>query len=279
MRIGLALTMGWTSDLAACRDAVVACDEAGFDHVTIGGHVLTAREGRYPERPTATYASTYRDPFVFFSSLATVTSRIRFRTSILILPMLPTVLVAKQAAELATLSGGRFDLGVGLSWQQAEYRAFGQSLRGRGRRLDEQIEVLRLLWTREFPSFRGEFHELDELGVVPLPPPIPIWFGCGTDDVPLRRAGRLADGWLPIQGPSEASVERLRAYAREAGRDPAAIQVAARVVADVDVVAQAETHLAAGATELTVSAPPALGLGDGLVAILSAGRALRGAGL
>jgi probable F420-dependent oxidoreductase len=251
VKIGAVLTLPWLSDLAAARDAVIRLDEAGFDHVSVGGHVLTAEEGRYPERPAATYALTYRDPIGFFSSLAPGTSRIRFRTSILILPMLPTALVAKQAADLAILSNGRFDLGVGVSWQEVEYRALGESLRGRARRLEEQVEVLRLLWAQPFVSFEGEFHQLDALGVGQLPPPIPVWFGCGADELPLRRAGRLADGWLPLPPePTSESVTRLRAYAEDTGRDAHAIAIAGRIIADEDVIAAAEARIAAGATEL-----------------------------
>jgi probable F420-dependent oxidoreductase len=280
VKIGAALTLTWLSDLAAARDAVIRLDEAGFDHVGVGGHVLTAEEGRYPGRPAATYALAYRDPFSFFSSLAPVTSRIRFRTSILILPMLPTALVAKQAADLATLSNGRFDLGVGVSWQQAEYRALGESLRGRARRLEEQVEVLRLLWTQQLVSFEGEFHQLDALGLGQLPPPIPVWFGCSPDERPLRRAGRLADGWLPLPpGPTSESVTRLRGYSEAAGRDPHAIEIAGRITADEDVIGEAEARIAAGATELTLAAPPTLPLNEGLDAILKAGQTLHAVGL
>lgn len=275
MRVGASLWMSWLEDLAGCRDAVVALDEAGFDHVEIGGHLVSTEEGRYPEMPPVAYAATFRDPFVFFASLAPVTARIRLRTSILILPMLPTVLVAKQAADLAILSNGRFDLGVGISWQDAEYRAMGQSLKDRGRRLEEQVEVLRRLWTEPFVSFSGEFHEIDAIGLGQLPPTIPIWFGCGAGELPLRRAGRLADGWLPIPGPTEESAARLRAYAQEAGRDPGAIGIGALITAGDDVVAEAEAKVAAGATELTLSTAPELGLSHGVEAILAAGEALK----
>jgi probable F420-dependent oxidoreductase len=259
---------------------VIRLDEAGFAHVSVGGHVLSAEEGRYPGRPMATYALAYRDPFGFFSSLAPVTSRIRFRTSILVLPMLPTALVAKQAADLAILSNGRFDLGVGVSWQEAEYRAMGESLRGRARRLEEQVEVLRLLWTQPFVSFEGEFHRIDALGVGQLPPPIPVWFGCSADELPLRRAGRLADGWLPLPpGPTSESVTRLRAYSEAAGRDADAIEIAGRIAAGGDAIAEAEGRLAAGATELTLAAPPTLPLKEGLDAILEAGQTLHTARL
>ena len=279
MQIGVSPTVFWLSDLAACRAAAIVFDEAGFDHFTLGGHVMTAEEGRYPQRPPITYAAPYRDPFVFFSSLAPVTSRIRFRTSVLILPMLATVTVAKQAADLATLSDGRLDLGVGISWNAQEYRALGQSFNGRARRLEEQIEVLRLLWTQPYVSFSGEFHEIDGLGLGSLPPAIPIWFGSGPAEAPMRRVGRLGDGWLPILGAAQETTTRLRAYAQQAGRSPEQIEIAGSVTAGDDVIAQAEAQIAGGATQLTVGAPAALGQAEGIEAILNAGQALRSAGL
>lgn len=274
MRVGVALSPSWLADLTAVHDAVVRFDAAGLDHVCVGGHLLTARIGRYPDRPPSRYAETYRDPFVLFSSLAPVTSRIRFRTSILILPMLPAALVAKQAADLAILSGGRLDLGVGVSWQDAEYRALGRSLKGRARMMEEQVEVLRMLWSQPFPSFQGTFHTLDGIGVGALPPPIPIWFGTGTGEVPLRRVARLADGWLPLTGPTADSVERLRSYAREAGREANVIQIAARITADDDVIDAARTCIAAGVTELTIGAPPELEIAEGTGVIIQAAKTL-----
>jgi probable F420-dependent oxidoreductase len=279
MNIGASLSMAWLADLSGVREAVGALDQAALHHVTTSGHLLTAAPERYPERPTPTYASVYRDPFVLFASLAPVTSHIRFRTSILILPMFPTTVVAKQAADVSLLSGGRLDLGVGVSWQAAEYAALGQTLGGRARRMEEQIEVLRRLWSEPWVSFRGEFHEIDDLGIGQLPPaPIPIWIGCGTDEAPLRRVAWIADGWLPIPAAAPEPVQRLRGYAAAAGRDPDTIGIAGRVVAGDDVVALADAQRAAGATELTIAAPPATGLDEGIEAITSSLNRLRDAG-
>jgi alkanesulfonate monooxygenase SsuD/methylene tetrahydromethanopterin reductase-like flavin-dependent oxidoreductase (luciferase family) len=170
--------------------------------VSYGGHVLTAAEGRF-DRPATTYAVPFRDPFVLYAHLAASTTRLRFRTGILILPMFPTALVAKQAAELALVSDGRFELGVGISWNEAEYRAMGQDPMVQGARLEEQLAVLRQLWQEPLVTFAGRFHDIDELGLGQLPAsPIPIWVGCGAADPPLSRVARLADGWMPIGTPA-----------------------------------------------------------------------------
>jgi probable F420-dependent oxidoreductase len=279
MNIGASLSMPWLAELGRLRDAVITLDQAGLHHVTTSGHVLTSAPERYPERPTPTYASVYRDPFVLFASLAPVTSQIRFRTSILILPMLPTAVVAKQAGDLSLLSAGRFDLGIGVSWQAAEYQALGQTLSGRARRMEEQIEVLRRLWSEPRVAFHGEFHDIDDLGIGQLPAAsVPILIGCGTDEVPLRRAARLADGWLPIPAAAEEPVGRLRRYAEEAGRDPDEIAIAGRVVAGGHFVGLAEGQCAAGATELTIAASPAAELTEGIDAIVAGAQQLRAAG-
>jgi alkanesulfonate monooxygenase SsuD/methylene tetrahydromethanopterin reductase-like flavin-dependent oxidoreductase (luciferase family) len=132
------------------------------------------------------------------------------------------------------------------------------------------------LWTEPLVSFEGEFHRFDGLGLGQLPPePIQIWFGCGSGEIPLRRAGQLADGWIPIPGPTEEAVARLREYAIQAGRDPASLGISAYVTADRQLTRQAEQMLAAGATELAVVAPPTLTWPEGLEAILDAASTLQ----
>lgn len=258
MNIGVSLPSPWLGDLHGVIDAIETLDREGFEFVTTSGHVLTAETGRYAERPSPTYAMTYRDPFVLFAAAAVRTSQIRFRTSILILPMLPTALVAKQAADLSILSRGRFDLGVGISWQHAEYVALGQRLRNRGDRLAEQVQVLRRLWSERCVSFSGDYHEIDRLGVGELPgQSVPIWFGCTAKEGPLRRAAEMADGWIPLAPPMPEDVKRLREYVSSAGRDPSALGIQGRVMVDADVLEQASAQLAAGATDLSLSAPSA----------------------
>lgn len=151
--------------------------------------------------------------------LAAVTQRLAFRTSILILPLFPTALVAKRAAELSLLSGGRSQLGAGISWNLVEYEALGQDFKTRGRRLEEQIVGLRRLWTEPFVTFDGRFHTLHGVGLNQLPQqPIPVWIGCAPEEPLLRRVARVADGWLPQVDPEEP-LGRLRGYLTETGRD------------------------------------------------------------
>ena len=273
MKIGGSFSIEWMADLGAVTEVAQALDAAGFDSVAMPGHVLATSPGRYPDRPQSTYSSSYRDPFVLFTYLSGKTQTLRFRTSILILPLFPTALVARQAADLSLVSGGRFDLGVSISWQEAEYVAMGQDVHTRGARLEEQLEVLRLYWSQPLVTFHGRFHTIDDLGLLQLPEhPIPIWIGCTPQERLLRRVARLGDGWLPIVDPSPA-IEELRGYVREAGRSPDELGIAARIPASADggeqAGAEAARLLAAGATELTLGPPPGAGPQDGLEAMLA----------
>ncbi|HEX9505482.1 MAG TPA: TIGR03619 family F420-dependent LLM class oxidoreductase [Acidimicrobiia bacterium] len=273
--------LDWLSDLGTLREAAQAYDEAGLDYVTFGGHLLTARPERYPDRPLATYGVPFRDPFVLYANLAAITQRLRFRTSIFIMPLFPTVLVAKQAADLSLLSGGRFDLGVGISWQEAEYQAMGSDFRNRGVRMTEQLELLRRLWTEPLVTFNGRFHQLDEVGIGQLPTkPVPIWVGCGSEEHLLERVGRLADGWMPLRNlrsPEDAT--RLRRIAEAAGRSEQ-IGVATGVSSASDdevLVSKARSQQAAGATALTISVPPGSSPSDGMKAVTAARQTLASA--
>src|ERR1700674_2204776 len=139
MKFATGLPITAMSDPVAIRDFAQALEGAGFDVVSTAGHLLAQPPPRYPDRPIPTYAGPFHDPFVVFGYLAAVTQRIHFRTGILILPLFPTALVAKQAAELQLLSNGRFELGVGISWNVAEYQALNQHFSSRGKRIEEQI--------------------------------------------------------------------------------------------------------------------------------------------
>jgi probable F420-dependent oxidoreductase len=259
------------ADIAGVRTAVQRLDDAGFDHVTMSGHLLTAEPERYSQFPSEAYAIAFRDPFVLISNLAAVTEHIAFRTSILILPMMPTALVAKQSADLSLISGGRFELGVGLSWQEAEYQAMGQPMRDRGAKLAEQITVLRRLWSEPTVTFSGRFHEIDRLGLGQLPSsPIPLWIGCSDADGPLQRVAELADGWLPgppLTGPEAG--QRLAGFASAAGRS---VSLAARIGANPDpakLVASAQRQLEWGATELTIAARSGTSIDDAVAAMIA----------
>jgi probable F420-dependent oxidoreductase len=282
VKIGGTFSLDWMGDLGAVREVAQALDDAGFDSVAGAGHILTAADGRFPDRPAVTYALPYRDPFVLFAHLAGATTAIRFRTGILIMPLFPTALLARQAAELSAISGGRFDLGVGISWNEAEYAALGQDVHTRGARFEEQLEVLRRLWSQPLVTFHGRFHSFDELGLGRVPEhPIPILIGCSPEARLLRRVARLGDGWLPLADPSP-SIEALHGYAAEAGRDPGALAIVARMPASGDPAdaeqarANASRLTRAGATEITLTPPPGASPGDGITALLATKRAIEG---
>ena len=179
--------------------------------------------------------SGFHEPFVLFGYLAGLTERIEFATGIVILPQRQTVLVAKQAAALDVLCGGRLRLGIGIGWNAVEYEALGTDFHNRGRRCEEQVALLRALWTERAVTLDGTWHRITDAGIRPLPVqrPIPLWFGGGEERV-LRRIARLADGWMPQFEPDAAGralLARMQGYARECGRDPAAIGLNGRLVA------------------------------------------------
>jgi probable F420-dependent oxidoreductase len=221
-------------DASVIKDYAQAAEELGFTHILAYDHVVGANLASRPGwRPPYSHRDTFHEPFVLFSYFAGVTKNIEFTTSIVILPQRQTVLVAKQAASLDVLSGGRLRLGIGIGWNPVEYEALSTNFQDRGKRSEEQVEVLRKLWTQETVTFEGAWHKITDAGICPLPvqQPIPIWFG-GTDERALRRLARLGDGWFPQMGPDEkfqAAIEKVHAYAREAGRNPAAIGIEGRI--------------------------------------------------
>ncbi|HZT09194.1 MAG TPA: LLM class F420-dependent oxidoreductase [Chloroflexota bacterium] len=218
------------TDPIAVRDFAQAAEDLGYSHVLAYDHVLGAnvdrpdrRGGRWPY----THRDTFYEPLALFAFLAGVTRRIGLVTGIVILPQRQTVLVAKQAATVDVLSGGRLRLGVGLGWNAVEYEALGENFKNRGQRIEEQIAVLRALWTRELVDFEGRWHRIPDAGINPLPVqrPIPIWMGGWAEPV-LRRVAAIADGWIVSGRPTAEiveSVHRLRGYVRENNRDPAAV--------------------------------------------------------
>ena len=228
------------TDPAAIRDWAQAVEGMGYTHILIYDHVLGASTASRPDwKDPYTSESLFHEIFVLLGYLAAVTQRVDLVTNIVILPQRQTALVAKQAAEVDVLSGGRLRLGVGVGWNPVEYEALGEDFPTRGARLNEQVEVLRALWTQPVITFQGQWHTISEAGLNPLPVqrPIPIWFGAGSPmgpppDVVLDRIGRLGDGWFPMRPPDAkagALIERVHAAARAAGRDPAAIQMGARI--------------------------------------------------
>ena len=232
---------GIGSDPAAVRDYVQAVEELGYAHMMVYDHVLGADTSHHANwEGSYTSESMFHEPFVLFGYLAGITTKIELVTAVLILGQRQTALVAKQAAEVDLLTGGRLRLGVGVGWNHVEYEALNQEFGNRGQRYAEQIKLLREFWTQEVVEFEGQYHKVDHAGVNPQPVqrPIPIWMGAGaranpvpTDRV-LRRVARLADGWFPQMQPTNdarSTVERLKKFADEAGRDAAEIGMEPRI--------------------------------------------------
>jgi len=236
------LEIGTDPDVIATYARTV--EELGYDHLVIFDHVLGADSNR-PGGWNGAYdhRSMFHEPFVLYGYLASLTTRLNLATAIIVLPQRQTALVAKQAAELDILSRGRLILGVGIGWNQVEYEALGMDFTNRGRRVEEQVAVLRLLWTEEVVDFKGRWHRVDRAGLNPLPVqrPIPVWMGGGWDrqtrtvvEPVLRRIARIADGWfthLPANEDGRAGMAAFRRLVEEEGRDPAKLPVEGRLPA------------------------------------------------
>ncbi len=196
-------------DPVAIKDYAQAAEGLGYDYLMTYEHVL----GANPERPgwedwrPYTHQHAFHEPFVLFGYLAALTEKLEMVTAVLVLPQRQTPLVAKQAAQVDVLTNGRLRLGVGVGWNDVEYAGMGADFHTRGGRIEEQIKLLRDLWTKPLVKHEGEFETIDDMGINPLPVqrPIPIWVG-GEADVVLRRMARIADGWFP-QG---TSAERVK---------------------------------------------------------------------
>jgi probable F420-dependent oxidoreductase len=176
----------------------LAAEESGYSYLMAYDHVLGADRRTRPDWSGAySHEDQFHEPMVLYGWLAAKTS-LELVTGVLVLPQRQTALVAKQAAEIDILTGGKFRLGVGVGWNEVEYLALNEDFHNRGRRYEEQIEVLRLLWTRDIVDFEGRFHRIDRAGILPRPvqQPIPVWMGSRAGEVVLRRVGRLGDGWI-----------------------------------------------------------------------------------
>jgi probable F420-dependent oxidoreductase len=250
------------ADPISIRDYAQAAESLGYDHLLAYDHVLGANSDSRPDWSGYRHTDMFHEPFVLFSYLAGITQKIEFVSGIIILPQRQTVLVAKQAAALDVLSGGRLRLGIGIGWNAVEYEALGENFRNRGRRSEEQVDVLRQLWTNELVTYEGRWHKITDAGLNPLPVqrPIPLWFG-GTSDPVMRRLARIGDGWFPQRfGPDDegrAIIEKLHSYIEEAGRDPSEVGIEPRISVsqgDPDAWArEASAWSALGATHLSVN--------------------------
>ena len=262
MRIGVVFPQTELGgDAGAVRAYAQGAEELGFTHLLAYDHVAgadpavhTGWDGPYDVH------TTFHEPMVLYGYLAAVTTSMELVTGIIILPQRQTVLAAKQAAEVDLLTGGRLRLGVGIGWNRVEYEALGQDFSTRGQRLEEQITLLRRLWTEQSVTFSGTFDRITGAGLAPLPVqrPIPVWVGAQSARA-YRRIGRLADGWFPMMAPGPKLDEArgiVAEAAAEAGRDPASLGMEGRVrwQQDRDEMAAAMRQWQdAGATHLSVN--------------------------
>jgi probable F420-dependent oxidoreductase len=289
MRIGAVFSQADSGvDPDAIRQWAIDAEAAGFDHLMAYDHVLGASAARlgpgpFGSFPSAPYTAehTFHEILVMFSHLAAITSRMHFVTSVLVLPQRQTAVVAKQVASIDLLSGGRLRVAVGVGWNAAEYEGLGVDFADRTALLEEQIDVMRLLWTQPVVDFDGRFHHLHGVGINPLPThPLPILIGSGASDAVLRRVVRKADGWMPllIHGldPIDlgTAVARLRQLAEEAGRDPASLSIHGRVYLGPGWQAALEQALALGFGDCSIGfnrmANPGLSHAAHLEAVIAA---------
>src|SRR5271168_3353380 len=241
MKLGVALPIvDIGGEPAALREFAQAAEAIGYHGIAAPDHVIGVNVASRPEWTQGRARSTdlYHDPFVLFGFLAGCTGIADFSTQVLILPQRQTVLVAKQAASLDVLCGGRFRLGVGVGWNEVEFTGLNENFRNRGRRSEQQVEIMQALWAEPHVTFAGKYHTIEDAGINPLPTRrrVPIWFG-GHADVTMRRVVKWGDGWMPLNyGPGDEAVAafgKLRRMAEAAGRDPASIGIDTRTTVGI----------------------------------------------
>jgi probable F420-dependent oxidoreductase len=249
------------ADAGAVRAYAEHVEGLGFAYLLAYDHVLGADPAVHVgwNGPYDVH-STFHEPLVMFGYLAAITTTLELVTGVLILPQRQTVLVAKQAAEVDLLSGGRLRVGVGLGWNAVEYEALGEDISTRGKRCEEQVALMRRLWTEPSVTYSGRYHRVTGAGLAPLPiqRPIPVWFGASSPPA-LRRAGRLGDGWFPMVPPGpklERARQEVARAATEAGRDPARIGMQGQVSwngSSEDVARHFQNWADAGASHVSVN--------------------------
>ena len=225
-------------DFKVMRDYLRQAEVLGFSHINVPDHVIQTRTpvADFPMAANYTTGFPHHEVMTLLGFAAGVTETIKLKTAVLVLPQRQAVLVAKQAAQLDVLSGGRMQLGVGIGWNDPEYDALDMNFRNRAKRFEEQIEVLRLLWTEQHVSFDGKWHQINDAGLAPMPiqQPIPVWVGA-FQPVAIARAARIADGWqamLPAPGEDAAKVfDDFRAQVQAAGRNPEDVGIESTIFA------------------------------------------------
>jgi probable F420-dependent oxidoreductase len=249
-------------DPGAVREFAQQAEALGYDFVEAPDHVLGVNAESRPGWDRNTSKDLFHDPFVLFGFLAGVTRNLGFSTGVLILPQRQTVLVAKQAACLDVLCGGKFRLGVGVGWNEVEFIGLNENFHNRGRRSEEQVRVMQMLWQAPHVTFAGRWHRIEDAGINPRPASgrVPVWFG-GHHERTLERIARCGDGWMPNAYPPDESAldvfARLRRLTEAAGRDPAAVGIEVWVSvgsgSEADWAREAEFWNKAGASHLTLT--------------------------
>ena len=258
------------SDPITVRDYAQTAEGLDCSHILAFDHVLGANRASRPDfRGPYDHNSLFHEPFVLYGYLAGLTERIGLTTGIIIVAQRQTVLVAKQAAAVDVLSGGRLRLGIGIGWNNVEFEGLGENFHDRGKRSEEQVAVMRSLWTQETVTYDGKWHKITDAGINPLPVqrPIPIIFG-GMSDAVMRRIAKIGDGWLPqfegfgpdgetINEEGRALIARLGGYIRDAGRESKDVAIEGRIKLGDRTPEACAREVAAwadlGATEVTLN--------------------------
>jgi len=263
MKLGVALPLvDIGGEPAVVREFAESAEALGYDFLAGTDHVLGVNKASRPDwGDRNTSADLFHDPFVLFGFLSGCTRRIGFSTEVLILAQRQTVLVAKQTACLDVLSGGRFRLGIGIGWNPVEFTGLNENFGNRGRRSEEQVQVMKALWAERHVSFKGEWHTIEDAGINPLPGQrsVPIWYG-GHDERTLQRIAKWGEGWVMLAHPAGAAADaafaKLRALTEAAGRDPHAVGLGVWVSAVGDEAAwrqELKQWKQAGVTHVTLN--------------------------
>jgi probable F420-dependent oxidoreductase len=237
MHVGAVLSQNdLGSEISSVRDLAQAAQELGYDFLVAPDHVVGTEPSAHSELPRVFSIETrMREPLTLFAFLAAAAPRLGFLSSVVILPQRQATLVAKQAADVDQFCGGRLRLGVGIGWNPLEFDALGMAFNNRARRFEEQIEVMRKLWTERVVTFEGRYHTLEAVGLNPRPvqQPIPLWVGAAAEGA-VRRATRIAEGYLPLrplEGGWQATMDKVWGWLDEAGRSRESFGIEGRLEA------------------------------------------------
>jgi probable F420-dependent oxidoreductase len=263
MQLGALLPLGDIGgEPRVVREFAQTAEDIGYDFLEAPDHVLGVNAASRPGWDRNTSEDLFHDPFVLFGYLAGCTAKLGFSTGVLILPQRQTVLVAKQAASLDVLCGGRFRLGIGVGWNEVEFTGLNENFHNRGRRSAEQVQVMQALWAEPHVTWESRWHRIEDAGINPRPQSgrVPVWFG-GHHERTLERIAQMGDGWMPNAYPPDQSAldvfAKLRSMIDKAGRDPAKVGIEVWVAmgsgTDADWADEARFWKQAGASHLCLT--------------------------